>query len=341
MKAAVYYDQSDVRYEEISRPKIKAGEILVEMRACGLCGSDLMEWYLKERTPLVLGHEPSGVIAEIGDRIKAFEVGDRVFAHHHVACLTCYYCVHGDYTLCAKFKSTHLEPGGFAEYFKVPAPNVQVDTLKLPDNVSFLDAALIEPIACCIRGIEKCNFRLGDTVAVIGAGPTGLIQLELAKILGANQVIVSDPVNFRLRAAKEFGADIVINPLEEDVVEKVREATDRRGADIVVLTAPSGNATSTAIDICRKGGVLCLFAPASPEETVRMKPHQLFFSEISVIPSYSTSHLETRKAVSLLQTGRIRAGEFITHRYGLDQVEEALSLATKSKECLKIVIESR
>ncbi len=133
----------------------------------------------------------------------------------------------------------------------------------------------------------------------------------------------------------------MINPLEEDVVEKVREATDRRGADIVVLTAPSGNATSTAIDICRKGGVLCLFAPASPEETVRMKPHQLFFSEISVIPSYSTSHLETRKAVSLLQTGRIRAGEFITHRYGLDQVEEALSLATKSKECLKIVIESR
>src|SRR3972149_5316008 len=202
MKAAMYYSLNDIRIEDVPNPKIGADEILVEMRAWGICGSDLMDWYLRSRAPLVLGHEPAGVIVEAGKNVKGFEVGDRVFAHHHVADLTCYYCKRGDYTLCPQFGQTHLEPGGFAEYFKVPAPNLQIDTLKLPSSLSYEEATLIEPVGCCIRAQNKCNIQKGDTVAIIGAGPSGIIHAMLAKIGGAAQVIASDTVDFRLKAAE-------------------------------------------------------------------------------------------------------------------------------------------
>ncbi|MFQ5712118.1 MAG: zinc-dependent dehydrogenase [Candidatus Geothermarchaeales archaeon] len=338
MKVAVYYSPTDVRYEEVPRPEVKPGEIVVDMRACGLCGSDLMEWYLKDRAPLVLGHEPSGIVSEVGDGVVDLQPGDRVFAHHHVACLSCHYCAHGDFTLCQQFSQTHLDPGGFAESFKVPAENVQRDVLKIPDDLSFEEATLIEPMACCIRAISKCDVQLGDAVAIIGAGPAGIIHAELAKILGAGIIIISDFIEYRLEAAKRFGVDVAINPSEEDVVERVREATNGRGADVVIVTAPSVEALSTGIDVCRRGGVLCLFAPTSPDKNLVVSPHKLFFFETSIIPSYSTSHFETRIALRLIRSKRVRARELITHRFKLDQVGDAIRLASKSGECLKIIV---
>ncbi len=338
LKAAFYYDLTDVRYLEIPVPRVGPGEILVEMKACGLCGSDLMEWYLRDRAPLVLGHEPSGVVSEVGKGVVGFQVGDRVFVHHHVACLTCHYCRRGDYTLCERFKETHLEPGGFAEYFRVPAPNVQIDAFKIPIEVSFEEATLIEPVACCVRSISKCDVQMGDAVAIIGSGPAGIIHTQLARMKGAEKVIVSDPIDYRLRAAERFGADILINPLEEDVVDGVREATGGRGADVVISTAPTLKALSTGIDICRKGGVLCIFAPTPPDDTLRVSPSRIFFSEISIISSYSTSHLETRIALQLIRSRRIRAGELITHRFELRRVGDAVALASESRECLKVVV---
>ena len=142
MKVAMYYDKEDIRTEEMATPEVGEDEVLVEMKACGICGSDLMDWYLKSRAPLVLGHEPAGIIAKKGRKVQSFDIGDRVFVHHHVACLACHYCLHGDYTLCEQFHSTHIEPGGFAEYFKVPAPNLQIDTLKIPEIMSFEEATL-------------------------------------------------------------------------------------------------------------------------------------------------------------------------------------------------------
>jgi len=184
MKAAMYYSQRDIRIEEMPTPKIREDEVLVKMKACGICGSDLMEWYLKTRAPLVLGHEPAGVIAKKGKKVRNFDAGDRVFVHHHVACLSCHYCKHGDYTLCDQFHNTNIKPGGLAEYFKVPAPNLQIDTLKIPEEMSFEEATLIEPIGCCMRALKKCNLQKGDSVAVIGAGATGIIHTVLAKIFG-------------------------------------------------------------------------------------------------------------------------------------------------------------
>jgi len=338
LKVATYYALDDIRIEDKPRPKIGADEILVEMKACGVCGSDLMDWYLRSRAPLVLGHEPSGVIAEAGKSVEGFEVGDRVFVHHHVACMNCHFCLHGDYTLCTKFLQTHLEPGGFAEYFGVPPPNLQIDTLKLPANISFEEATLIEPVGCCVRAQNKCNIQKGDAVAVVGAGPSGIIHTMLAKLAGASKVIVSDTVDYRLKAAQRLGADLTANPLNEKIAERVKDVTEGRGADVVIVTAPNVKALEESVSICRRGGTLCLFAPTRPEEQASLNPHKLFFNEIRIVPSYSTSHLETRKALELISSGKIKAKELITHRFPLSQTAEAFKIAAYSKECLKVIV---
>ncbi len=338
MKAAVYYSLDNIIIEDKPIPKIGPREVLVEMEACGVCGSDLMEWYLKKRAPLVLGHEPSGVVAKIGRKVEGFEVGDRVFAHHHVACLTCYYCRHEAYTLCEQFPNTHLELGGFAEYFKVPAPNLQVDTLKIPPELSFEEATLIEPIGCCIRALNKCNVQPADSAVVVGAGSSGIINMMLLRIFGASQVIATDFVEYRLKAAKRLGADITVNPETESLIDVVKKATDGRGTDIVVVTAPNVNAYLVGIELCRKGGTLCIFAPTQPEDFMRISPNKLFFSEIRLVPSYSTSHVETRTALEFIQTKRIEPKKVITHRFPLSKTAEALQTAARNKECIKVVV---
>jgi L-iditol 2-dehydrogenase len=338
MKAAVYYSLRDTRVEEVPVPKIDDHEVLVEMKACGICGSDLMDWYLKRRAPIVLGHEPSGIIAEKGNKVEGVNLGDRVFVHHHVACMACHYCLNGDYTLCDQFHRTNIKPGGFAQFFRVPAPNLQLDTLKIPESVSFEEATLIEPVGCCVRALNKCNLKVGDSVAVIGAGPTGLIHTALSKIYGASTTIVSDLIDFRLDFARKFGADMLVNPNSEDLTAVVRSVTEGRGVDISIVTAPNLQAYKAGIDACRKGGKLCVFAPTNPATYLRMSPKELFFSETKIIPSYSTSHLETRTALHLIESGRIKAKELITHRFKLKDAAEAFKTAMESAESLKVVI---
>jgi L-iditol 2-dehydrogenase len=338
MKAAVYYSQKDIRIEEIPTPKIGRDEVLVEMKACGICGSDLMDWYLKNRAPLVLGHEPSGVIVEKGRDVKNFDVGDRVFVHHHVACLKCHYCTHGDYTLCEQFHNTNIIPGGFAEYFKVPAPNLNLDTLKIPDGISFDEATLIEPVGCCLRAIKKCGIQKGDSVAIIGAGATGIIHTVLAKVFGAGKVVVSDLIDFRLRAAQKFGANVVVNPLNTSLKEVVKAETDGRGVDLAIVTAPSLEAYKAGLGVCRKGGKLCVFAPTEPGKFLEISPKELFFNELQIIPSYSTSHVETREALELVKSEKIRVRELITHRFPLLDAAKAFKTALEDKESLKIVV---
>ncbi|RLI42170.1 hypothetical protein DRO59_04935 [Candidatus Bathyarchaeota archaeon] len=341
MKVAVYHSQQDIRIEEMPKPEIGEDEILVEMKACGICGSDLMDWYLKTRAPLVLGHEPAGVIVKAGSKVRDFNVGDRVFIHHHVACLTCHYCTHGDYTLCERFHRTNIKPGGFAEYFRVPAPNLQIDTLKIPEKLSFEEATLIEPIGCCVRAFRKSGIQVGDSVVIIGAGPTGVIHTALSKIFGAAKTVVSDLFDFRLRMAEKFGADVTVNPEREDLTEVVKAETDGVGADLVIVAAPSIEAYKTGLSVCRKGGKLCVFAPTKPGEYLQISPKELFFSEIQIIPSYSTSHLETRTALELIKSGRINAKGLITHRFKLADTAEAFKTALENKESLKVIVLNR
>ncbi len=341
MKAAVYYSHGNLVIEDVAVPKVGAQEILVEMEACGICGSDLMEWYLKARAPLVLGHEPSGTIAKVGSKVHGFEVGDRVFVHHHVACLTCYYCRHGAYTLCDQFAETNLVPGGFAEYFKVPALNLKTDTLKLPANVTFEEATLIEPVGCCLRALNKCKIQPGDSAVVLGAGPSGIIFTMLLKAFGAGQIMVADFVNYRLKAAENAGADLAVNPETESLLEAIKNATNGQGADLVVVTAPNATGYLTGIELCRKGGTVCAFAPIPPGNFIRLSPNKLLFSEITLVPSYSTSHLETSTALKLIQTKRIDAEKVITHSFPLSKIGEAYQMAARGRECVKAVISKR
>jgi L-iditol 2-dehydrogenase len=338
MKAAMYYSQNDIRIEDMPVPKIDDDEALVEMKACGLCGSDLMDWYLEKRAPLVLGHEPSGIIAQKGNRVKDFDLGDRVFVHHHVADLTCHYCKHGDYTLCEQFHRTNISPGGFAEYFKVPTPNLKLDTLKLHGNLSFEEATFIEPVGCCIRALNKCNIQKGDSVAVIGSGATGIIHVALSKIYGASKTIVSDLFDYRLRVAKKFGADVAVNPEQESFDDVVKAETDGLGADIVAVTAPNLEAYKTGLNVCRRGGKLLVFAPTIPGKYMQISPKELFFTEVQIIPSYSTSHVETRAALKLIESKRLRLKDLITHKFELKETAKAFKTALKSKESLKVIV---
>jgi L-iditol 2-dehydrogenase len=338
MKTAMYYGPQDMRIEETPVPKIGEDEALVEMKACGVCGSDLMDWYLSSKAPLVLGHEPAGTIAKKGDKVAGFEVGDRVFVHHHVACLKCHYCLRGDYTLCEQFHETNIKPGGFSEYFRVPAPNLKLDTLKIPDAMPYEEATLIEPIGCCIRAIKKCDLQASDTVAVIGAGATGLIHLALSKLFGASKTFVSDLFEYRLDAARRFGADVAVNPEDEDFVKIVNAETEDRGVDVAIVTAPSLQAYTTAMRICRKGGKLCVFAPTTPGKYLQVSPKELFFNELKIIPSYSTSHLETKEALEMMTFGELNVKDLITHRFKLAETAKAFKTASESNESLKVIV---
>ncbi len=338
MKGAMYHSQQDIRIEEMTVPEIGENEVLVEMKACGICGSDLMNWYLESRVPLVLGHEPTGTIVKAGSRVEGFSVGDRVFVHHHVACLTCHFCLREDYTLCEQFHKTHIDPGGLVEYFRVPTPNLQIDTLKIPETLSFEEATLIEPVGCCIRALRKSDVQVGDTVAIIGAGTTGIIHAALSKIFGAAVIIVTDLIDYRLQRAKEFGADVVVNPEIDDLEAVVRAETEGIGADVVVVTAPNVGAYKSGLRVCRRGGKLCVFAPSNPGEYLQISPKELFFSEVQIVPSYSTSHLETRTALELIKSGRIKAKELITHHFRLADAAKAFKTALENKESLKVIV---
>lgn len=337
MKVARYHGRGDIRLEEVLVPKIGPGELLVQVKACGLCGSDLMEWYVEEKAPTVLGHEPAGDVAEVGEKVKGFAVGDRVFVHHHVPCFTCHHCLRGHHTLCETFKATHLDPGGFAEYIRVPSLNVERDVLKLPPDMSYAQATLIETTATCIRGIERSGIRIGDTVVVIGGGVAGIIHMQLARILGAGKVVITDFAPYRLEMARQLGADSTIDA-HGDVLIALRESNEGRRADVVIVTAGSIEAMEQGIDLAGGGATVLLFAPSPQEATLPVSPHRLLFSEITLTASYSCSPAETRQALRLIQGGCIRVDEMITHRFGLAGVGEAMRLAATAGESLKIVI---
>lgn len=340
MKAAFYYKGGRIKIQEVPKPEIGRNEALVEMKACGLCGSDLMRWYLDMKAPLVLGHEPSGIIRQVGEDVAGFSESDRVFIHHHVGCFTCHYCIHGDFTLCDEFRETHIDPGGFAQFIRVPYRNLRYDTLKLPEDVSFDEATIIELLACCIRGLGKVDFKPGDSILIVGVGPAGMTHAVLSRMLGFGKIIVSDPVEYRREFALKMEADYAFDPFKEHLAEEVRKVTSGRGVDVVVVTAPSLDALYDGLNACRRGGTICLFAPISPEVKVLLSPHKLFFNEVSVVPSYSTSHIETRIALNLIDSGRFPAEKLITHCFSLDDVIEAYRLASEDKSCMKIVIQN-
>ncbi|MFQ5904225.1 MAG: alcohol dehydrogenase catalytic domain-containing protein, partial [Candidatus Binatia bacterium] len=227
MRVAMYYNNRDVRLEEMPVPPIGPGELLVRIRASGICGTDVMEWYRIQKAPLVLGHEISGEIVSVGEGVERYRVGERVFVSHHVPCNSCRYCLSGHHSVCDTLRRTHFDPGGFAEYIRVPKINVELGTFPLPDELSFEEGSFIEPVACVVRGQRFARLQSGQSVLVIGSGISGLLHLQMARVRGAACAVATDINNYRLKAAKEFGADAAVHAAE-DVPTRLREVNDGR-----------------------------------------------------------------------------------------------------------------
>ena len=258
----MYYNNRDVRLEEMAVPKIAPGELLVRIRASGICGSDLMEWYRIKKAPLVLGHEIAGEVVEVGEGVKDFQPGDRVFAAHHVPCGQCRYCVAGHQSVCDMLRTTHFDPGGFAEYVRVPKINVELGTFRLPDEITFEEGSFIEPLACVVRAQRFARLTAGQTVLVIGSGISGLLHVQLARARGAARIIATDISDFRLKAAIQFGADAIIRGTE-DVPARLRDLNDGRLADLVIVCTGAMPAIQQAVKSIDRGGTLLFFAPTA------------------------------------------------------------------------------
>jgi L-iditol 2-dehydrogenase len=260
MRVAMYYDNRDVRLEEMPTPQIGPGELLVKVMASGICGSDVMEWYRIKKAPLVLGHEIAGEIVKVGEGVERYQVGDRVFVSHHIPCNTCRYCLNGQHTVCETLHTTNYDPGGFAEYLRVPRLNVDRGVFLLPDEVSYEEGAFIEPLACVVRGQRVARLQPGQTVLVLGSGISGLLHLALACALGAGRIVATDINEYRLKAAQRLGAEVVIHA-EEDVPARLRQANEGRLADLVIVCTGAFPAFLQALQSVDRGGTVLFFAP--------------------------------------------------------------------------------
>lgn len=338
MKAAVAYDFKDIRIEEMQVPKVGPREALVKISACGICSGDVMPWYIRKKAPIVLGHEPAGTVVEAGREVKGFKVGDRVAIHHHAPCFTCRFCKRGDFVQCDTWRKTKIVPGGIAEYVKISEENLVGDTLILPDGISMEDATLTEPTACVVKGFKRARIRQGDIVFISGLGTMGQLNVLLAKHYGAKMVIAADFNNYRCDYAKKMGADVVVNLKEQNLFETVRDATGGMMADIVVVGPSSIKAMEDGIRCCGKGGTVLLFTPTPKEDNLLINPHDIYFNEISLVPSYSCGPFDTREALELIEMGVVRAEKIVTHRFPLEKAGDAFNVTADAGDSIKTLV---
>jgi L-iditol 2-dehydrogenase len=309
-----------VRIEEVQDPEPAAGEVVCDVLACGVCASDVTDWYVQTKLPAVLGHEPTGVVRAVGEGVDTVAVGDRVAIHHHAPCGECRRCRRGHETLCERFRSTALEPGGFAERVRVSGELVD-ELLVLPDGLDPVHATLIEPLACVLRAQDRAELRPGDSLLVVGAGVNGLLQIAAARARGIEVVWVREPRADRLALAISHGAEHHGNEL----------------VDVAIVCTPKPEALAAAADSLAPGGTLCMYAPPNPGSPVPLDGTSLFLRELSVTASYSAGPRDMRAGLELLCEGAVEAEALVTHRLPLEETARALSLQRRG-EALKAVV---
>jgi L-iditol 2-dehydrogenase len=334
----MYYNNNDVRVEEMAVPEIGRGELLVKVYASGICGSDVMEWYRIKKAPRVLGHEITGEIVETGEGVDNYKKGDRVFVSHHVPCNTCNYCLHGYHTACETLHRTNYDPGGFAEYIRIPEINVKSGVYVLPEEISYEEGTFIEPLACVVRGQRLAALKPGQSVLVIGSGISGLIHINLARALGAGRIIAADITDYRLDAAKRFGADAVINA-KEDIRAGLLKVNENRLADLVIVCAGALSASTIALKCVERGGTVLYFAVPEPEVMVPVPMNDLWRNEITLMTSYGAGPLDLEVSIKLIKNERVQLKDMITHRMGLHDGGRAFQLVAEAKESIKVIIE--
>lgn len=346
MQAAVYRGVNDVRVEAVPVPQIGAGELLIRVHTCGICGTDLKKIATGSHSaPRIFGHETSGVVAACGENVSEFQPGERVVVFHHIPCGECFYCRHKTYTQCETYKrvgcAAGFEPagGGFAEYVRVMDWIVQQGTVRIPDGISFEQACFVEPVNTCMKGIENLRLSPGDTVLVIGQGPIGIILSTLAKRAGAT-VITSDLYPQRLTIGKTFGLENGINASRTDTVKAVREQTEGRGADAAILAVGGNGLIRTAMDAIRPGGRVLLFAQTARGEAT-IDPAAICVDEKTLLGSYSASVELQKESVRFVMNREMELERLISHRFPLSSSVEALNLAAHPQpDSMKIVIQA-
>jgi len=336
MRVARLYDFGDIRIEQDARPEIGPAEILVRTRACGICTGDIMPWYLRRKAPLVLGHEPVGIIEEVGRDANGFRPGERVFVHHHAPCLQCHACRRGEYVQCQTWRESKIVPGGMAEYFRVGAINLS-DTLKMPESLSDLDGVLIEPAACVVKSIHKSGLKPGESILIIGLGIMGMMHVRLARNLGAGVIIGADLFEQRALRARELGADFGLVVSGDNLAEQVREITKGAMADVVIVGPGTPKALHAGLAAAGKGATLLQFTSTPPGEEMTINPHDLYFNEIRMIPSYSCGPDDTRESLRLIERGVLSARDLVTHQFPLERIGDAFATAQKP-EALKVAV---
>jgi len=340
MKAALLYGVKDLRVENIDKPKVGPGEALVKVKAATTCGTDVkifQRGYVSGviQYPTVFGHEWAGDVAEVGEGVSWLKTGMLVRAGNSAPCLRCKMCQKGNYNLCEDIMWLW---GAYAEYVKVPARMVRVNMQEIPPHLSYEEAAISEPLACVLHGIEEANVKLGDTVAIIGAGPIGLLHLLTAKKMGAERVIISDLVDKRLQLAEKLGADEIINAKQEEPVEKVRRLTDGYGADVVIEAIGLPATWEQALRMVRKGGTVLEFGGCPPETEIKVRTELLHYGEVTLLGTFHATPAHFKKALNLIASGTINVKPLITRKMKLDEIKDAVKILTTSKSDLKIAI---
>jgi L-iditol 2-dehydrogenase len=321
VKVARSVSLDEVRIEEVADPLPEPGEVVCDVLACGVCASDVTDWYVRAKLPAVLGHEPAGLVTAIGDGVRTVSVGDRVAIHHHAPCGECRRCRRGHETLCERFRSTGLQPGGFAQRVRVPAELVD-ELLVLPDQLAAHSATLIEPLACVMRAQDRASLRAGESLLVVGAGCNGLLHIAAAHARGVEVVWVREPRPQRLALAEAWGAEHHGNEL----------------VDMAMVCTPSLDAIAAASQAIAPGGTLCLYAPPAPGAPLPVDGTALFMRELSVTASYSAGPGDMRAALELIAGGGVDTETLVTHRLALEDTARALSLQRRG-EALKAVVE--
>ncbi len=310
----------------------------MKIQASGICGSDVLEWYRIKKAPLVLGHEVTGDVTEVGAGVEKYKVGDRVAVSHHVPCNTCRYCLSGNHTVCETLHTTHFDPGGFSEYVRVPKINVDRGVFLLPPEVSYEEGSFMEPLGCVLRGQRLARLMPGQTVLVMGSGISGLLHVMLAKALGAGRVIATDVSQYRLNAARNLGADALINA-KEDVPSRLLELNEGRRADLVIVCTGAMPAFTQALKSVDHGGTLMYFATTGPGETLPVPINDYWRNGITLLPSYGNSPYDGEVAISLIHSGRVPVKKMITHRLGLAEAAQGFQLVASAGESIKVIIE--
>jgi L-iditol 2-dehydrogenase len=341
MRVAVYYNNNDIRISERPVPAYGPGEVLVHIKASGICGSDVLEWYRVPKAPIVLGHEVAGDVAEVGDGVTNVAVGDRVVVSHHVPCNTCRYCLGGNETACETLHTTNFDPGGFSEYVRVPALQTDRGILKLPDSVSYEEGSFVEPLGCVVRAQTRAGVRPGSTVLVIGSGISGLLHIRLAIALGAGKVFATDVSEYRLDWARRSGATAAFDAIAagDKLPEMLREANDGNLADLVILGTGAPSAIDQGLACLDNGATFVVFAVPAPGEKHPMPLNELWRREVIVRTAYGAAPADLAMALDLIAAKRVRVDDLVTHRLPLERTAEGFQMVAKAEDSVKVVIE--